>query len=430
MAIPPQPGPQQPEGQYPPGTPPGTPGAPGAHPPPYPHAPYPQGPYQQGPVQQGPYQQGPYQQSPYAGPYQPWGQGYSPYNRPAPINGFAIAALVLGILCFVPAVGLVLGIVALVQIRRRGERGKGMAVGGMVMSSIGVALLALMVATGGAGDFWGGVKEGAGGSGSTFSLHKGECFDAPGDTLRGLAYDVDTVPCTGKHDAEVFAETTAHGDSYPGDSAVSAEAGDTCYALVDTYAMDAWAVPDDVDVYYFTPTRQSWRLGDREITCMFGNADERTALTGSLRKDATTLDADQLAYLKAARILNRAMDSAPEKAYVEDDLAGHKKWATRVSGALTAQAGLLRGHTFAPAAGERVAALVKDLDRSRTEWVKAAEARDADTFYAHYEKAVKLIDADKTVTTRKALGLATTPPKYDEGGGGGSGGEGGGGMEV
>ncbi|MCT9003887.1 DUF4190 domain-containing protein [Streptomyces rhizosphaerihabitans] len=436
MAIPPPPGPQQPEGQYPPpgtppgapGTPPGAPGAPGAYPSPYPHAPYPQGP--QAPHQQGPFPQGAYQQSPYAGPYQPWGQGYSPYNRPVPFNGFAIAALVLGILCFLPAVGLVLGIVALVQIKRRGERGKGMAVGGMVMSSIGVVLLALMVATGGAGDFWDGVEEGAGGSGSTFSLHKGECFNAQGDTLEGLAYDVDTVPCAGKHDAEVFAEATARGDSYPGDSAVSAEADDKCYALADTYAMDAWAVPDDVDIYYFTPTRQSWHLGDREITCMFGNTDEQGTLTGSLRKDATTLDADQLAYLKAARILNRAMDSAPEKAYVEDDLPGHRKWATRVSGALAEQAGLLRGHTFAPAASELVAALVKDLDRSRKEWAKAADAPDADTFYAHYEKGVKLIDADKTVTTRKALGLATTPPKYDEGGGGGSGGEGGGGMEV
>ncbi|WP_328553663.1 DUF4190 domain-containing protein [Streptomyces sp. NBC_00358] len=433
MAIPPPPGPQQPEGQYPPpGTPPGAPGSsPGAHPPPYPHAPYPQGPYPQGPYQRGAYPQDPYQQgqSPYAGPYRTWGQGYSPYNRPAPFNGLAIAALVLGILCFLPGVGIVLGIVALVQIKKRGERGKGMAVGGIVMSSIGVLLLALMVA-GGGGDIWSGVQEGAGTGGSAFSLHKGQCFNAPGDTLEGLAYDVDTVPCSGKHDAEVFAATTANGDSFPGDSAVSAEAGDKCYALMDTYAMDGWAVPDDVDVYYFTPTRQSWREGDREITCMFGNTDKQGTLTGSLRKDATNLDADQLAYLKAARILNRAMDSAPDKAYVEDDLPGHKKWATRVSRALAEQAGLLRGHTFAPAASGRVAAVAKNLDRSRKEWSKAADASDADTFYRHYEKAMKLIDADKTVTTRKALGLATTPPKYDQGGGGDNGGEGGAGIEV
>ncbi|MFD6751620.1 DUF4190 domain-containing protein, partial [Streptomyces anthocyanicus] len=105
-----------PEGQHPPqGAPPGAPGTSGPYPPPNPQVPNPQGPSQQGsypgPYQQAPYQQGPYQQSPYGTPYQTWGQGYSPYNRPAPVNGLAIAALVLGVLCFLPGVGLVLGIV-------------------------------------------------------------------------------------------------------------------------------------------------------------------------------------------------------------------------------------------------------------------------------------------------------------------------------
>jgi hypothetical protein len=194
--------------------------------------------------------------------------------------------------------------------------------------------------------------------------------------------------------------------------------------------MDGWAVPDNVDVYYFTPTRQSWSMGDREITCMFGNTDEKGSLTGSLRKDASTLDPDQLAYLQAASVINAAMNSAPDAEYVEDDLPGHKKWATRVSKALTKQAGMLRGHTFAPAAGKLVAALAKDLDLSQKEWAKAAAAQDVDTFYAHYEKGIKLIDPKKTVTTRKALGLATTVPSYDLGGGDQGGGGGGTGAEV
>jgi hypothetical protein len=419
VAIPPPPGPQQPEGQYPPpGTPPG---APGQYPPPgLPPGAYPPS-----------YTQGPYQQSPYAGPYQPWGQGYSPDNRPAPVNGLAISALVLGILCFLPAVGLVLGIVALAQIKKRGERGRGMAVGGMVMSSIGVVLLVVALATGGARDFWDGFREAANDSGgSSFSLKKGECFDAPGGSLEGLAYDVDKVPCAGRHDAEVFASFKLSGGVYPGDGKVSDAADAKCYALRDAYAMDAWAVPANVDVYYFTPTRQSWRAGDREVTCMFGNTDEKGTLTGSLREDAFTLDVDQVAYLQAAQVLNTAMDSAPDKEYVEDDLPGHKKWATRVSDALTKQAGMLRGHTFAPAAGKPIAALVKDIELSQKEWAKAADAGDADTFYAHYEKGVKLIDPHKTVTTRKALGLATTPPSTDEDGGAGSAGGGGTGMEV
>ncbi|MFF4351692.1 DUF4190 domain-containing protein [Streptomyces sp. NPDC001530] len=420
MAIPPPPGPQEPEGQYPPpgpqqaggqypppGLPPGTPGMPpGAY---------------------------PYQQTPYPAPYQPWGQGYSPYNRPAPVNGLAISALVLGILCFLPAVGLLLGIVALAQIKKRGERGKGMAVGGMVMSSIGVVLLAVAIATGGVGDFWDGFKDAANdsGSGAAFSLKKGECFDAPGGALEGMAYDVDKVPCAGKHDAEVFADfRLGRGGAYPGDGAITDSADEKCYALKDAYAMDAWAVPDNVDVYYFTPTRQSWRLGDREITCMFGNTDEKGSLTGSLRTDATTLDADQLAYLQAAQGINAAMDAAPDAEYVEDDLPGHKKWATKVSDALTTQADALRGYGFAPAVRKPVDALVKDMELAQKEWAKAAAAQDADTFYTHYEKGMKLIDPKKTVTTRKALGLATTPPPSDESGDGQDGEGSGTGMEV
>ena len=427
MATPPPPGPQQPEGPYPPpGTPPGAQGAPGAFPPPYPHVPYPHA-----PDPRGPHQEGPYRQSPYGPPYRTWGQGYSPYNRPVPVNGLAIAALVLGILCFVPAVGLVLGIVALVQIKKRGERGKGMAVGGMVMSSIGIGLLALLVATGGARDFWDGFRDAANDSGgAAFSLEVGECFDTLSGSLGGLAFDVDKVPCEGEHDAEVFADFPMGDGDYPGDSAVADTADQRCDLLQNTYAMDSWAVPDDVDVYFFTPTAQSWRRGDREISCLFGNTDEKGSLTGSLRNDQLTLDPDQYSYLSAARAIDNMLDSAPRAEYVEDDLPGYKEWAGKVAERLEWEADGLPVQRFAPAAAKPAAALVKDMQLSAKEWAKAADAPDADTFHTHYEKAVKLIDPRKTVTTRKALGLATTPPKYDEGDASGGGGEDGAGIEV
>ncbi|WP_323178790.1 MULTISPECIES: DUF4190 domain-containing protein [unclassified Streptomyces] len=348
-----------------------------------------------------------------------------------PVNGLAIAALVLGILCFVPAVGLVLGIVALVQIKKRGERGKGMAVGGMVMSSIGIGLLALVVATGGARDFWDGFQGAANDSGSAaFSLEVGECFDSLNGSLRGLAFDVDKVPCSGEHEAEVFAEFAMGDGDYPGDSVLADEADRRCYREQSGYAMDSWAVPDNVDVYSFTPTSQSWRRGDREVSCLFGNTDERGSLTGSLRNDQLTLDPDQYSYLSSARAINNVLAGAPEAESVEDDLPGYKKWAASVSEIVAWQADGLPVRTFAPAARGPVAALVKDMTLSAKEWAKASDARDADAFYAHYEKAAKLIDPRKTVTTRKALGLATTPPKYDEGDTSGGGGEGGAGIEV
>ncbi|MGW1253973.1 DUF4190 domain-containing protein [Streptomyces sp. NPDC002513] len=392
MAIPPPPGPQQPGG------------------------PYPQGPYQP------PYGSGL--------PYQPWGQGYSPYQRPASVNGLAIAALVLGILCFLPAIGLVLGLIALVQIRRRGERGRGLAIGGIVMSSIGLALFVTAFATGGPQDLWESFKDGVRGNGVTFSVRKGECFNAPGGSLAGEAYDVNKVPCSGRHQAEVFANFTLPGGRFPGDDTVNETADNRCYALRSAYAMDSWAVPADVDVYYFTPTRESWGLGDREVTCMFGNTDEKGTLTGTLRRDATTLTDDQLAYLRADAVLYGALDTAPDAAYVEDDLPGHRKWAARVATALAGQTQRLRAHSWPDGAQGPVAGQTAALDRAREEWGRAAGAADADTFYVHYDRGSALLEGRAAVTARKALGLATTPPSRDAGDSAGSEGASAGGKQV
>ncbi|WP_405618715.1 DUF4190 domain-containing protein [Streptomyces sp. NBC_00076] len=391
---------------------------PGAPQPQEPQGPYPQGQYPPGPVP-GPY--GPYG----APPYQTWGQGYSPYARPAPVNALAVASLVLGVLCCVPAVGLVLGLVALGQIRRKGERGRSMAVTGSVLSSLGLVLWVVALATGGLSDAWEGIKEGARDNGS---LSRGECFDAP-DGLRGSFYDLDEVPCADRHDGEVFAVVKLPGGRFPGDDEVTDTAEEKCYPLRSSYAMDTWAVPDDVDVYFVVPSAESWRIGDREITCAFGNTDERGSLEGgSLRNDGTTLDADQIAYLKAANLQDAALDSVP-LGTPEDDLAAHTEWAAKVSDALTEEVGLLRGHTWPADAKKPVEALAKELEALEKPWAEAAGAEDVDAYYEHYDDAIRLEDPDRSVTTREALGLAATPPSYDGGGVGEGGGEGDGGGD-
>ncbi|MEV7978872.1 DUF4190 domain-containing protein [Streptomyces sp. NPDC086519] len=407
MSIPPPPGPHQPQGPYEP---------PQSGHPQYPQ--YPQGPYGQQPPQ------------PYPGPYQPWGQGYGPHVPQPPVNGLAIASLVLGLLCCLPGVGLVLGLIGLSQIRRRGERGKAMAVIGSVFSSVGLALWVLLLASGGAGEFWYGLKQGVNDS-SSLSLATGDCFDTPDGTLTGdLVSDVDVVDCAKAHDGEVFATYRLKGSSYPGDDGVGDSADERCYALEDGYAMDGWAIPDDVDVYYFTPSEDSWKYGDREVACVFGNTTEGRTLSGSLRNDESVLDADQVAYLDAAHVLNSALATAPEAQYVEDDLPGYRRWAGRVTTALGKQTAMLRAHGWGPDAKQPVKDLIADLDQAKAQWAKAARATDADTYYAHYDKGSTLLDPKRTVTARKALGLATTPPS-DDGGGGGSGSGGtGSGLEV
>ncbi|MFF7931573.1 DUF4190 domain-containing protein [Streptomyces sp. NPDC007940] len=434
MSIPPPPGPHQPAP------------AQGPSPAPDPYAPPPQGQSPYGPPALGPQPYGqpqgpqPYGQpqgpqsygqpygQPYGPPYQTWGQGYSPYARPSSVNGLAIASLVLGVLCCFPGVGLLLGVIALVQIRKKGQSGKALAITGSILSSLGLALWVLVLATGGLSDAWEGFKKGAT-EGTAFSVVKGQCFVAPGESLEGLTYDVKEVPCAGEHEGEVFGAFRMTGSTFPGDSAVSDAADAKCYPLRDAYVMDTWALPEDVDVYYFGPTRQSWRLGDREVTCIFGNTDEKATLTGSLRADESTLDADQVALLKSLNAMDTVLWEEPEE-YPEDDLPGYQDWSRDVHGTLDRQIGALRAHSWPAKADKPVAALVKDLEKARAEWAKAvtaAENDDIDTFYTHYDKGYAYVDGSSTVTARKALGLATKRPTYDEdygdGGGDSTGGE-------
>ncbi|WP_265520196.1 DUF4190 domain-containing protein [Oerskovia flava] len=110
--------------------------------------------YGQGPGQPD-YGQPPYGQPPYGQGYgapqgMPPGYGMASYSSLPRTNGMAIAAMVTslaGFLCigFSGLVGLVLGIVALGQIRRDGTRGKGMAITGIVVGAFFSAIFALWI---------------------------------------------------------------------------------------------------------------------------------------------------------------------------------------------------------------------------------------------------------------------------------------------
>ena len=82
------------------------------------------------------------------------GYGYTGYTPTGRTNGLAIASLVLGIL-WLDWIGsilaLIFGYVALGQIKRRGQGGRGLAIAGIVFGWIGVALLALVIIAAAAG---------------------------------------------------------------------------------------------------------------------------------------------------------------------------------------------------------------------------------------------------------------------------------------
>lgn len=100
---------------------------------------------------QAPYGQTP--QQPYPAPYEQTPYGQAPYGGDAPqkTNGMAIASLATSVggfllLSGIPCpVGLILGIIALKQIKERGEQGRGMALAGVIVGAIGTGLMVLAV---------------------------------------------------------------------------------------------------------------------------------------------------------------------------------------------------------------------------------------------------------------------------------------------
>ena len=90
---------------------------------------------------------------PYAAPGPYGAPGYGP--QVTKTNTLSIVSLITGIIGFVccflwvgEIAALVTGIMAYQQIQRTGERGKGMAIAGIVLGALGLALVLFSVATG------------------------------------------------------------------------------------------------------------------------------------------------------------------------------------------------------------------------------------------------------------------------------------------
>lgn len=229
----------------------------------------------------------PYQQAqPYVQP-PPYGQypaaSYPAASYPGPplrtgTNGFAIASLVFGIIGGF-LLSVIFGIVALTQIRRSAQDGKGLAIAGLVLSGAWVAalglLIALVVATGADRDATGEIA--TGGSVEVDSLRVGDCVN--GIKLDREFRRLPAVPCAEPHEAEVFAVFSISGSAaWPGDTVVEEQA-ESCVDKLVSYAPQV-AMDEKLDVVYLQPTRQSWARGDRAITCIAVDLNKRT---GSLR---------------------------------------------------------------------------------------------------------------------------------------------------
>jgi hypothetical protein len=104
----------------------------------------------------------------------------------------------------------------------------------------------------------------------------GDCLkDIPSDTK---VLTVHTVSCGESHAGEVFAVLQMPDGAFPGQPAIEKYA-DRCSPELATYAPAAMA-DEAVQLYVLYPTADTWKQGDRAVTCI---ATLDPARTGSIR---------------------------------------------------------------------------------------------------------------------------------------------------
>ncbi|HEX2805028.1 MAG TPA: septum formation family protein [Kineosporiaceae bacterium] len=203
-----------------------------------------------------------------------------PPPRPS-MNGLAVASLIVGLIGGV-VISAVLGIIALIQIRRRGQRGKRLAITGILLTVFwalviagAVVLIARSTATRGAD---GHVTER--GSVLVTQLRVGDCVEkwSTASTV-GQVGSVTVVPCTTSHDAEIFLTYAVPGTTFPGDRQVTAAATTQCLAGSKTALKPAELAK--AQIAYLKPLASSWTKGDRNVICV---AVSKTPVTHSIHK--------------------------------------------------------------------------------------------------------------------------------------------------
>jgi hypothetical protein len=234
-------------------------------------------------------------QDPYFGQSPYPGAGGPAFGYPVPAqgwyvdrttNGLAIASLVTSlVVACLPLIGLLLGIFGLRQIRRTGQQGRGLAIAGIVISSVATVAVTLVVTLVVIGSF-------RTGNTRVTDLQAGQCFNTVGNSLSDYhggsrSTTVDVVPCAEEHDAEtyrVFVLGPEFGGSYPGVERISDVANQKCSTYAQEYLGDA-SLADGMDIYFFLPPRSGWNRGDHSVTCFFGDRDGQ--VTGSVREGAS-----------------------------------------------------------------------------------------------------------------------------------------------
>jgi hypothetical protein len=230
-------------------------------------------------------------------PYPPAPNYPPPVNYEARTNPTAIAAIILGFV--VPVGGIIAGIIALTQIRRTAEKGRGLAIAGIVVGGLLILLTAIvtvvfivfagLAASQATNDSAPDIQvpssadpfaseDAQAEDTDVFTLAIGDCFNNLPDSES--VSSVGVVDCATSHDYEVYSEgSIADADAFPGDDSVSTDADNICFNSYEAFVGVSYD-ESTLDYSYLLPTEDSWANGDRLVSCLIFDSNGPT--TGTL----------------------------------------------------------------------------------------------------------------------------------------------------
>lgn len=161
----------------------------------------------------------------------------------------------------VPVLALVFGLIGLSEVRR-GRRGKGMAVTGVVLGALGIVGFAIVIVFA--------VNEAIDEQITSIAdLEVGKCYDIPNASTGEVQIsEIEEVDCSSRHTGEAF--YTGNLDSsepYPGGSDVQLQAGQECVGRPWTDYVGS-AYPGDYELYTLYPVELAWKVTDGAFACL------------------------------------------------------------------------------------------------------------------------------------------------------------------
>ncbi|GAA3567455.1 DUF4190 domain-containing protein [Kribbella ginsengisoli] len=201
--------------------------------------------------------------------------GYHPYpgqsGLPAPGSGGTSTPAIIGFILSIFGIvlfSIILCIVALSQIPKRGQRGKGLAIAGLIISGLWVVIGGLLVigliSTYNDNE----PKRDASGQVTTTvdtkpnKLRVGDCVTG---IEEGVVKDIKVQPCDQPNGGKVFAVFELPAGEWPGLAAVQAAAEKGC---TDRFKALKQTPDKPSDVFFLHPIENGWTLGDRNATCL------------------------------------------------------------------------------------------------------------------------------------------------------------------